>query len=110
MKPLVAAALALLVAACATRDEWVKEGATAADLERDVQACERTARIAAEREAFRGVPAAPPQVRVERGGAGAPEIVRGGSPSSLDESALRAQYFDRCMRDLGYRLEPAPKG
>lgn len=109
MKPL-AVALALLLAACASGDVWVKEGATAADLDRDTQACERSARIAAEREAFRGVPAAPPQVRVERGGAGSTEIVRGGSSTSLDESALRAQYFDRCMREMGYKLQPAPKG
>ena len=101
---------ALLLAACAAQqDEWTKSGASAAEIERDSQACEKTARVAAEREAFRGVPAAPPQVRVDRAGSGAPDIVRSEAPSAgLEESSLRSQYYRKCMQDIGYRL--APKG
>ena len=99
---------ALLLAACATQqDEWTKAGASAADIERDSQACQKTARVAAEREAFRGVPATPPQVRVDRAGGGSADIVRSEAPSSgLEETALRNQYYRKCMQDIGYRLAP----
>jgi hypothetical protein len=100
---------ALLLAACAAQqqEEWTKAGATEAEIERDSQACEKAARVAAEREAFRGVPAAPPQVRVERGGRGSADIVRSEAPSAgLEEAALRNQYYRKCMQDIGYRLAP----
>jgi hypothetical protein len=101
---------ALLLAACAAQqqDEWTKTGASEVEIDRDSQACQKTARVAAEREAFRGVPAAPPQVRVDRGGRGAPDIVQSQGPSAgLEETALRNQYYRKCMQDLGYR--PAPR-
>lgn len=100
---------ALLLAACAAQQhEWTKEGATAGAIERDSLACERTARLAAEREAFRGVPAPPPQVRVDRGRA---DIVQTETPGGgLGETALRSQYYGKCMQDLGYRQVAVPKG
>ena len=96
---------ALLLAACASQhEEWTKEGASAAEIERDSEACERTARVAAEREAFRGVPAPPPQVRVDRGG---PTIVQSEVPGGdLSEASLRNQYYRKCMQDIGYRIAP----
>ena len=100
---------ALLLAACAAQqEEWSKEGATAGAIERDSLSCERTARVAAEREAFRGVPAPPPQVRVDRGGA---DIVQSeAAGAGLGEAALRNQYYRKCMQDLGYRQTAVPKG
>jgi len=97
---------ALLLAACAGQNQdWTKPNASAAEVERDSQDCQRRARIAAEREAYRGVPAAPPQVRVERGSLGAPDIVRNEAPGGgLEEAALRNQLHNRCMQDLGYSL------
>lgn len=97
---------ALLLSACASQNlDWTKPNATAADADRDSQDCQRRARIAAEREAFRSVPAAPPQVRIDRGGAGSPEVVRSEAPGGgLEEAALRNQLYNRCMQDLGYRL------
>lgn len=97
---------ALLLAACAGQNqEWTKPNATAAEVDRDSQDCQRRARISAEREAFRGVPSAPPQVRVEGGGSSAPEIVRSEGPGGgLEEAALRNQLYNRCMQDFGYRL------
>jgi hypothetical protein len=96
---------ALLLAACAAQqEEWMKPGASSAEIDRDSQACEKTARVAAEREAFRGVPAPPPQVRVDRGGA---DIVHSPQPSAgLGETALRSEYYRKCMQDAGYRLTP----
>lgn len=100
---------ALLLAACAGQQaEWTKEGATAGAIERDSLGCQRTARAAAEREAFRGVPAPPPQVRVDRGGA---DIVQSEAPGAgLGEASLRNKYYQQCMRDLGYRQVAAPQG
>jgi hypothetical protein len=96
---------ALLLAACAAQqEEWTKPGASATEIDRDSQACEKAARVAAEREAFRGVPAAPPQVRVDRGGA---DIVRSPQPGAgLGETALRSEYYRKCMQGAGYELAP----
>ena len=99
---------ALLLTACAGQQgDWTKEGATPAAMERDSLACERAARVSAEREAFRGAPAPPPQVRVDRGGGGSPDIVQSQPPGSgLGEASARNEFYRKCMQDLGYRQAP----
>jgi hypothetical protein len=97
MRPLV---LALALAGC-TPMQWVKEGAGAAEAERDRAECSREAWLGAySRTTFYGHPA-PVTFRDAHG-----RLVTFNpyGPFS-DPLLLEAELAERCMRGRGYRLE-----
>jgi hypothetical protein len=99
-----AAALIFLTAACAEM-QWSKEGATTADLERDLAVCREQARAQAERQAV-PQPGGPRIVGVDR--FGRPIVSQ---PEQLDGERFMAEHdlTRYCMSKRGYKLAPAEK-
>jgi hypothetical protein len=93
--------LILLTAACAEM-QWAKDGASPADLERDLAACREQARAQTERQTV-PQPGGPRIVGVDR--LGRPIV---GQPEQLDGERFMAErdLTRHCMGRKGYRLVP----
>lgn len=108
--PLLLGFLALAMAACATKSEWVRADRTAAQRADDEKDCAAIAAYQAFDESFRSGAIYPPLRETQFVPGGGGEDGDGGLvPSYSRRGAREHEIAEYCMRQRGYDLRPVTR-
>lgn len=101
--------LVVLLAGCAAKTQWSKDGAGEVQIKQDEAVCRRDAATQAQRDLLRDARPAAPIVEHDLRTGAIREVAGSDRRSAgLNEAALRQRHFAACMRKLGYRAEGDP--